>query len=115
MKVLKALIILAFLASIPWAINYNLNFDKYGSLDNPAEPVFIQVCTLNTPNFRQQAAEYSQKNPNVKIFTIALSAELIDTIQCDIKIIRDGETLRAFIYSSQPHCKKFLDYIQIEY
>ena len=110
----KVILVTVLFAITPFAISYNLSFDKYGTIGNPAEPIFIQVCTVDA-NLRPCALEYMKSNRNVQIFILPLSAEQIGAVQCDIKIIRDGETLHAAISTVPPkreHCKRFLGMAQ---
>ena len=122
-RIILVITVTVFLAAVPFAMWYNLNYDKYGSIDNPARPVFIQVCTVDTQAYnntlRQKAAEYSNTNKTVRIFVLSLSPEQISGHEYDIKIINDDNTLHAFISPAQTeeairHCEKFLNNIQTQ-
>ena len=123
MRIFKTVIAVVFLALVPPAMWYNLNYNKYGAIDRDIEPVFIQVCTVNAQQYnntlRQKSAEYANSNRSVKVFVLPLSQEQIAAYEYDIKIINDSETLHAFISPSQSstairHCKNFLNKVKTE-
>ena len=108
-----------FFASVPFAMWYTLNFDKYGTIDSGVQPVFIQIIAIDTPrhnnDLRIFAAKYSTKHHGVKIFVLPLSTEQSNPLHSDIKIVRDGDVVHAFVSSAQPqsalqHCYDFLSF-----
>lgn len=110
--------VILFAISIPFAMHYNLNYDKYGTVYRDTDSVFIRLITVNAAQYntsiRLQAAKYHR---NVKIFVLPLVAEL--EYDWDIKIIPDDDTLHAFISKSQSstairHCENFLVKLQAE-
>jgi hypothetical protein len=118
MKILKAVALVVLLAAVPWAMYYNLNFDRYGVIDRPAPPVFIQIVTLDAGVFnntlKARAADYASRNHGVRIFVLPMSAEQVSLYDFNIRIIRDGGVNYAFISPTQTkealeHCKKFLE------
>ena len=118
MKAIKIVAVVLFLAAVPWAMHYNLNYDRYGTIDRPAPPVFIQVVTVDAGVFnntlKAKAAEYSNRNNGVRIFVLPMTAEQVGLQEFDIRIIRDGGVLYTFISPTQTkealeHCKKFLE------
>jgi len=118
MKIVKATAVVLFLATVPWAMWYNLNYDRYGTIDRPAPPVFIQVVTVDAGVFnntlKSKAAEYANRNHGVRIFVLPMSAEQVTLYDFDIRIIRDGGVLYSFISPTQTkeaikHCEKFLE------
>jgi len=122
-KILKITAVALFLVSVPWALWYNLNYDRYGRLDRPAPPVFIQIVTVDAGSFnntlKSRAAEYANRNYGVRIFVLPMTAEQISTQDFDIRIIREGSTVHAFISPTQTreaiqHCKDFLHKIAQE-
>ena len=121
MKVLKIITLVIFLASVPWAMWYNLNFDRYGIIDRPAPPVFIQVVTVDVGVFnntlKTHAAAYSNRNHGVRNFVLPLNAEQIGLQEFDIRIIKDDGVFYAFISPTQTkeageHCRKFLEKLE---
>jgi len=123
MKTVKIFGIIFFLVSVPWAIHYNLNYDRYETITRPAPPVFIQIVTVDAGAFnntlKTSAAKYSDRNYGVRIFVLPMTQEQIGTQEFDIRIIKDGDTLHAFISPIQTkealkHCKEFLDKIAQE-
>jgi len=117
-KVVKIVALIVLLAAVPWAMWYNLNYDRYGVIDRPAPPVFIQVVTVDAGVFnntlKAQAATYSNRNHGVRIFVLPMTAEQVGLQDFDIRIIRDNNVLYAFISPTQTkeaieHCKKFLE------
>ena len=122
-KVILALAVVAFLAAVPWAISYNLSYDRYGAIDRPAPPVFIRVATVGAGSLnntlKAKAAEYSNRNGGVRIFVLALTQEQIGAQEFDIRIVRDGDEVHAFVSPVQvkeaiQHCEKFLEKIAQE-
>jgi hypothetical protein len=118
MRILKIVTVVFFLASVPWAINYNLGYDRYGTIDRPAPPVQIQIVTVNAGSFnntlKTRAAGYANKNSGVRIFVLAMTAEQVGAQEFDIRIIKDGGTFHAFVSTAQTnqaigHCEKFLE------
>jgi len=118
MKTAKIVAVLLFLASVPWAISYNLSYDKYGSIDRPDPPVFIQIVTVNAGSLnntlKTKAAEYAKTNGGVRIFVLALTPEQVGAQEFDIRIIKDDNLFHAFVSSVQTkeakqHCKNFLE------
>ena len=71
MKVIKTFVAVLFLLSVPWALWYNLTYDRYGSIDRPSPPVFIQIVTVDAGVFnntlKTKAAEYATRNHGVRI------------------------------------------------
>jgi len=113
-----------FLALVPWAIYYNLSFDRYGTIDRPTPPTFIQIVTVDVGGFnntlKTNAAKYSSQFDDVRIFVLPMTNEQVGTQEFDIRIIRDGDVLHAFISPTQTkvatqHCKDFLDKIAQEH
>ena len=122
-NIIKVTVVVVFVALVPFAMWYNLSYDKYGTIESPTQPVFIQVCTVNTHLYnntlRFKAVEYANENRAVKIFVLPLSIEQIVGHEYDIKIIYEDETLYAFISSNQDntairHCEKFLNKVRTE-
>jgi len=118
MKLVKIFGIGLLLLAVPWAMWYNLNYDRYGTIDRPSPPVFIQVVTVDAGVFnntlKAKAAEYANRNHGVRIFVLPMTQEQIGLQNFDIRIIKDGETLYAFISPAQTkealnHCNKFLE------
>jgi len=117
-KTFKLTTVLLFLfVAVPWALWYNLTYDRYGSIDRPAPPVFIQIVTVDAGSInntlKAKAAEYIRKHDMVRIFVLPMSQEQIGTQEFDIRIIRDGNILHAFISLAQvkeavEHCRGFL-------
>jgi len=102
---------------------YNLNYDRYGVIDRPAPPVFIQVVTVDAGIFnntlKSKAAEYANRNHGVRIFVLPMTQEQVGLQDFDIRVIRDGNMIYAFISQAQTresieHCRKFLDKIAQE-
>lgn len=122
MKVLKIIAAMLFFAAVPWAIHYNLNYDRYGAIDRPAPPVFIQIVTVDAGSFnntlKANAAAYSARN-SIRIFVLPMTYEQIGTQEFDIRIIKDSNVLHAFVSQAQTkealeHCKEFLNKITQE-
>jgi len=123
MKIAKAIAAVIFLAAVPWAMHYNLNYDRYGVIDRPTPPVFIQIVTVDAGVFnntlKTKAAEYANRNHGVRIFVLPMTAEQVGSQQFDIRIIRDGSNIHAFISQTQTahaieHCDKFMHKIAQE-
>ena len=123
MKIIKTIAITLFLLAVPWAIHYNLNYDRYGTIDRPSPPVFIQIVTVDAGSFnntlKAKAAEYANRNHGVRIFVLPMTQEQIGTQEFDVRIIRDGGEVYAFIAPAQTkealeHCEKFLSKIAQE-
>jgi len=119
-RIIKIIAAALFLAAVPWAMWYNLNYDRYGTIDRPAPPVFIQVVTVDAGVFnntlKSKAAEYANRNHGVRLFVLPMNAEQITLYDFDIRIIRDGGELYAFISPTQTkeaagHCQRFLEYL----
>jgi len=117
-RILKIAVAVVFLSAVPWAMWYNINYDRYGTIDRPAPPVFIQVVTVEAGIFnntlKAKAAEYANRNHGVRIFVLPMTAEQIGLQDFDIRIIRDDDTFYAFISPTQTkeaiiHCEKFLE------
>ena len=118
MKVIKIIVAVLFLVAVPWAMWYNINYDRYGTIDRPAPPVFIQVVTVDVGVFnntlKSKAAEYANRNHGVRIFVLPLNQEQVGLQDFDIRIIRDDGVVYAFISHTQTkealaHCRKFLE------
>lgn len=122
-KLVKIFSMIIFLAAVPWAMHYNLNYDRYGTIDRPTPPVFIQIVTVNAGVFnntlKAKAAEYASRNHGVRIFVLPLTAEQVGAQEFDVRIIRDGLSVHAFISQAQTphaveHCQNFLHKIAQE-
>ena len=118
MKFVKTIALIALVACLPWAIYYNLNYDRYGVINRPAPPVFIQIVTVDAGvvnnTLKLRAAEYARRNFGVRVFVLPMTQDQIGTQEFDIRIIRDGDTLHAFISPLQTkesieHCHDFLN------
>lgn len=123
MRILKIAAAVCFLAAVPWAIHYNLHYDRYGVIDRPAPPVFIQIVTVDAGmlnnTLKSKGAEYSNRNQGVRIFVLPMTQEQISAQEFDIRIIKDGDTFHAFISPAQTkeaikHCREFLNRISQE-
>ena len=123
MKIVKPIALLLFLAAVPWAMWYNLTYDRYGVANRPAPPVFIQIVTVDAGVFnntlKSKAAEYARRNYGVRIFVLPMTVEQIGVQEFDIRIIRDSGTIHAFVSLAQTkeaieHCHKFLEGIAQE-
>lgn len=119
-KIGVILVVVLFFLSVPFAMVYNINYDRYGGINATAPTIFIQISMIDTPThnntFRIRASEYMAKHKNVKIFIIVLSAEQSNPMRHDIKIVRDDTTLHAFISNNQTnsaiqHSNDFLDFV----
>lgn len=122
-RIFEIIALVAIIAAVPWALQYNLNYDRYGVIDRPAPPIFIQIVTVDAGVFnntlKANAANYSAQFDGVRIFVLPLTAEQIGTQEFDIRIIKDAGVLHAFVSPSQTKeaikcCKEFLDKIAQE-
>jgi len=118
MNWLKIALVVVLVCATPPAMWYCMNYDRYGSIGTARDPVFIQICTVGTPNFnnilRIAGVEYGRKNKGVKIIVVPLSEEQANGMDFDIKIVGNF----AFISAHQSptaisHCKKFLNNLVI--
>jgi len=108
-----------FAVAVVWAFVYNANFDKYGQIGESSELIFITVIVVDTPHnkFRIRATEYSMDNANVTVFVMQIfDINMIDNF--DIKIVRDGDELHAFVNPDQSeetltHCQNLLALFEI--
>jgi hypothetical protein len=123
MKTLKIVACVVFACLVPWALYYNLNYDRFGVIDRSAPPVFIQVVTVDAGvvnnSLKSSAASYAQRNSATRIFVLPMTVEQIGTQEFAIRIIRDGNTLHCFVSPAQTkealeHCQKFLQLITQE-
>ena len=117
MKLIKIAAIVLFLASVPWAIDYNLRYDRFGALDRPNPPVLIQIVTVDAGllnnTLKQKGAEYVRRNMGVRIFVLPMTLEQIGTQEFDVRIIKDNGNFHCFISPAQTKyaleiCQEFL-------
>jgi len=82
-----------FLISVPFAMWYNINYDKYGEVFDTPQQITITIHAIDTSpynnTFRRYSAEYSTKNQGVKIIIIPLTGEQSNPTHADIKIVRE--------------------------
>ena len=117
-RVVLVTLTVLFFASVPFAMWYNTNYDRYGMIVEPPIPVFISVCTVEVGGafnntLRQRAAEYTRANLNVKLFIMPLSREQANGQSYPIIIMRENDALHSFVSDALPgyeteHCHRFL-------
>lgn len=107
-----------FFISVPFAVYYNQQYDRFGAIGREPTPVFITVIAIESDRyvgtFKLTAAEYTTKNDEVKILILPLKRELIQNMNYSIAIINENGILHAFISKGldtheTEHCNAYLE------
>lgn len=114
------LIVLAvfFFASVPFAVYYNQQYDRFGAIGREQTPVFITIVSVDADRyvgtFKLAAAQYTKKNDTVKILVMPLKRELLPNMKYSIAVVNETGILHAFISKDLnaqeiEHCTAYLE------
>ena len=101
-RIILAVLISLFFISVPFAIYYNRQYDRFGTIGREKTPVFITIVAVDADRHvgtvRLTAAEYTSKNNAVKIFVMPLKRNLLPNVKYSIALVYENGILHAFVW-----------------